>query len=68
MFFPAGQFAQCRSKGFDAEIIFAAGAVDAVQEGGNIDEFVPGIQKIKVQDLLSCHIETLVPKLKIVNG
>ena len=38
-----------------AEIILAGGTFGAVEEGGEFDELVPGVEKIEVQDLLPCH-------------
>ena len=68
LFLVAGQFFKRGAKGFYAEIVLAAGALDAVEEGGDVDEFVPRIQKIEIEDLLSCHMEILICELKTVNG
>ena len=43
-------------KGFQTEIILAVRPLDAVEERGEFDEFVPRIKKIEVEDLLLGHM------------
>jgi len=53
--FLVAQPANGRAKCFQPKIVLACGAFDAVEEGGNFNQFVTGIEEVKVQNLLSCH-------------
>ena len=52
---PAVQLVQRGAESFQPEILLAAGAFDAVKEGGDFDELVPGVQKVEVKGLLLGH-------------
>ena len=44
------------AKGLQPEIVLAGGAFHAVEEGGDFNQLVPGVEEIKVKNLLPCHI------------
>jgi len=54
-FLLAGQFAERKAKRLQTKIVPAACAFNAVKERGDFNQFVPGIEKIKVENLLPCH-------------
>lgn len=72
MLAPAIQIGERGAKGLDAEIIFAAGAFDAVEEGGQFDELAARVEKVVIEYLLACHNPLVVyPRgspLSIVRG
>jgi hypothetical protein len=53
--FAPRQFAERGAKGFQAEIVFAFTAFYAIEEGGDVNELVPRVQKIEVENFLPCH-------------
>ena len=54
------QIGQRSAKGFDAEIVLAAGAFDAVEERGDINQPAARIEEVVIEDLLACHIPPVV--------
>ncbi|HTV61546.1 MAG TPA: hypothetical protein VMH30_03145 [Verrucomicrobiae bacterium] len=52
-------------KSFQAEIISSVGALDAVEKCGNLNQLVPCVQKIKIQNLLFHHVKILILELEI---
>ena len=55
-FLLAGQFTERGAKRHRSIIVPAAGAFNAVEERGDFNQFVPGVEKIEVENLLPCHI------------
>ena len=51
----AGEFGEGVAERLEAEILGAGGALDAVEEGGEVNEFVAGVHKVKIKDLLAGH-------------
>jgi hypothetical protein len=51
----AVQFGHGLAKALEPEIVVAIGTLDSVQKGRQLDELVPGVQKVKVKDLLPRH-------------
>ncbi len=49
------EFLDGRAESVEAEVGFAFGAVNAVEERGEVDKFRARLDKIKVQYLLACH-------------
>jgi hypothetical protein len=53
--FAAGQLGGGPAETAEPKVRGARAAFDAVEERGEFDQLVPGIQKIEVEDLLPCH-------------
>jgi hypothetical protein len=62
VFLFANQPGQRFTKAFQPEIVLASGAFHAVKERGDLDEFVAGVEKIQVEDLLPFHTEFIPVK------
>ena len=45
------------AKGFHAKIFFAFGAIDAIDERGDVEQLGAGVHEVKVQNLLACHTD-----------
>ena len=44
------------AEGGEAEVGVAIGAVEAVEEGRDLDEAKAGVHEVEVEDLLACHV------------
>ncbi|HWD92173.1 MAG TPA: hypothetical protein VG938_07470, partial [Verrucomicrobiae bacterium] len=55
LLFSAAEFFERFAKCFHAEIFLTGGALDAVDEGRQIDQFAARVHEIKVKHLLLCH-------------
>jgi hypothetical protein len=65
---PSVQVGQRRPKTFEPKISLAIGALDAVEERRQLDELVPGIQKVQVENLLTGHSKLSEYKTKMPGG
>ena len=49
------QIGERGAKRFETKIVFATRTLDTIKERGDFDEFVPGVKKVEVENLLACH-------------
>ena len=49
------QFGEGRAKSVQAEVRLAFAAIDAIEEGRDVDQLRPRIHEVKVEDLLASH-------------
>jgi hypothetical protein len=54
------QFRQCGAKSCHPKIFRAARSPDPVHKRAEIDQFRSRLHKIKIEDLLPCHIEGIL--------